>query len=192
LKEVPDVLFTGSHPQTIDKAGRIAIPAKLVPLMRSTDVKATKDSFEVVVSVGTEGRIGIYPVPYYQNLLSYLNAIPENDLVGQEVRRSHLNYMDMQSTDKQNRVRIPQLLADYYSLEGEVVVMGSGEFLEVVSKDDWRMHLEARASMFREHRGALGRYLTGGNAAQPATPGGQGIASPATGAPPDGSGHGTP
>lgn len=160
----------------MDNRGRVALPARLVTEMRSFAGVAAEGSFEVVISVSMEGRVGIFPRPVYDRILENLEKAPKEDALAAELRRSYLNYMDIQNTDKQNRVRIPQLLADYYRLEGEVVLMGSGEYLEVVNKDDWRMHLEARAAMFSQNRGVLGRFLAGKGAEAPAreenTPGG--------------------
>lgn len=145
----------------MDNRGRVAIPAKLVPLMRAASGAKEEETFDVVVSVSMEGRVGIYPLPHYEKILANLNASPEEDPVGAELRRNYLNYMEVQNTDKQNRVRIPQLLAEKYKLKGEVVVMGSGEYLEVVNKNDWKLHLDARTAMFNENRGILGKYLAG-------------------------------
>lgn len=145
----------------MDDRGRFAIPARLVPLMRQMAGVDGNDPLEVAVTVTLEDRVAIFPKPHFQMIMANLDRAPKEDTIVAELRRHYLNYLDEQITDKQNRVRINSLLARKYRLAGEVVVMGSGEYLEVVSKEDWERHLEARAALFSEHRSVLGRFLAG-------------------------------
>lgn len=158
----------------MDDRGRFALPARLVPLMRRMAGAGEGEALEVAITVTLEMRIAIFPMPHFQKIMANLDNAPKDDALAAELRRHYLNYLDVQVTDKQNRVRVSGLLAAKYRLAGEVVVMGSGEYLEVVSKEDWEMHLEARAALFSEHRSSLGRFLAGKEAAaqSPAKEGG--------------------
>lgn len=56
----------------------------------------------------------------------------------------YVNNMDEQTLDKQHRFRIPQNLQEFFGLEGEVVVLGSDGFMEVVNKHTWKKQLAER------------------------------------------------
>jgi MraZ protein len=161
------MILSGSHPQTIDDRGRLAVPARLLPALRALAGVGEEDELEVVISMTFEGRLGIYPVPYFNRMMANLEKAPEEDVDAQELRRAFLNYSDQQTLDKQNRVRVPAALAEYFELRGEVTVMGSGEYLEVVTREAWMRDLTERREKFKANRGRLGAVLAGKSPAPP-------------------------
>lgn len=138
--------LTGSHPQKMDDKDRLAVPAKLVPILRELAGVSDEDPLDVVITITAQQRLGVFPRAQFIRLLENLEAAPQDDQDVIDLKTTLMNYMDEQSLDKQNRIRIPAMHAEAFGLTGEVVVMGSGEYLEVVSKETWKSQLPARMS----------------------------------------------
>lgn len=126
--------LTGVHLQTMDDRLRLAVPAKLVGAFRQISGVTEDESLEVVVAVTKDERVGVFPKQHFMAMIERLEQEAEYDPDAEELLTGYVNYMDEQSLDKQNRFRIPQMLAESFALSGEVAVVGSRNCLEVVNK----------------------------------------------------------
>ncbi|MBI1290463.1 hypothetical protein GC173_04380 [bacterium] len=129
-------LLHGSHMQTLDERQRLPIPSKLVPVMRElAGVTNEEDDFMVVVTLTDRKTVAVYPKPVFDKMIDGLDRKikkrPTPPLL--KLRRAYVNMMDVQSLDKQNRVKVPQLHAGLMKLTKEVAVVGSGDYLEIMS-----------------------------------------------------------
>ena len=145
-----DLELTGSHLQTLDDRLRLAVPAKMVPVLRELAGTQGEDPVEVVITITVDERLGVFPKKYFTEHLAMLKKAAEFDRSAALIRRKYLNQMDEQSLDKQNRFRIPQMLAEYFGLNGEVVVVGSGEYLEVMSRERWKKQMDEDVPKLKE------------------------------------------
>jgi division/cell wall cluster transcriptional repressor MraZ len=145
-------LLHGSYPQTMDDRKRLPVPAKMIPTFRELCGIKGNEPIEVVVSITPQKRIGVYPRRVFMEMIAELAGPAKTDREVYKLRNAYLQYMDEQSLDKQNRVRIPGILAEAFDLKGEVVAMGAGDMFEVITKDAWKSQLLADAD--RMDRGA--------------------------------------
>lgn len=126
----------GSHPLRLDEKDRLTIPSKLLAQMREMEGISEGQTLEVVIAI-VKKRLGIFPRKVFMRMLENMESIPRTNATANALRKSILNYMDEQSLDKLNRVRIPAMHAQLFGLQNDIVVMGSGTHLEVVNRDAW-------------------------------------------------------
>lgn len=157
--------LTGSHPQTMDDKSRLAVPARLIPALRELSGSGEKQQIEVVITVTAQQRLGVYPRQLFMQMIERLEQAPAEDQDVADLRITLLNNMDEQCLDKQNRFRVPAAYGRAFDLNGEVIVLGSGEFLEVVNKEAWQAQLAERMSQMPSKLRAVSQLLR-----PPATP----------------------
>lgn len=138
------MLLTGTFKRSIDDKQRIAIPKRLRSALVPADCKG------LYIAPGTDGSLAIYSEASFAGLASQL---ADNPPTAQDVRAfSRLFFARAQyaEVDNQGRVRVPPELATFAALQGEVVMIGVGDHLEVWNADQWQAYLGERQSQYDE------------------------------------------
>jgi MraZ protein len=124
-------MFRGNHPARIDEKGRLK--------RRAEEVYGAQ--FYITSSDGK--RAEIYPLKEWEEIEKRMAAIPKFN----EAKRKYLditNYFgQVAEMDAQGRVLIPQLLREAASLQGDVVVLGTQTYLEIVNHDGFKKQMES-------------------------------------------------
>src|SRR5437764_2071329 len=127
------MLLTGAYERTIDEKLRLAMPKPFR--------EAMEDQRQLVLTPGTDGSLSLFPGDTFSGLAGQLAARSPS---GQEVRAlSRLLYAQSHSVelDSQGRIRLPAELAKLGNLEGDVVVLGVGDHVELWNKSRWEAYL---------------------------------------------------
>ena len=141
-------MFRGNHPTRVDEKGRLKLPAEFK--RRVDEMYGPK--FYITSMDGK--RAQIYPLKEWELIeTSMANMSPMDP-----VRRKFLDvtnfYGQMAEMDAQGRLLIPQLLRETAKVMGEVVVLGTQTFLEVVNHDMFKAELDM-APLTEEDQAAL-------------------------------------
>lgn len=142
----------------MDDRRRLAVPAKVMSAFRELSQADATQNVEVVVCITPRERVGVFPKPVFDELISDMEEAARTDYEIEQLLLSYLQHMDEQSLDKQNRFRIPPSLAEVFGLQGEVMVLGSGTFFEVVTKSEWRDQVRKDAAAMRQGATKLADY----------------------------------
>ena len=147
--------LSGLGEVTMDDRGRIAIPAKFVKTFRSIDASNDNNSnsdenLEVVVGMTMGEQLGIFPKTVHDNLCEYLESGPEYEPDWEDLKSWVMGTCEPQTLDKQNRVRIPSLLAKSLGLCGQLVIKGVGDHLEVIGMKEWEQKFDDRRGRMKE------------------------------------------
>jgi MraZ protein len=127
------MLLTGTYERSLDDKLRLALPKRLRELLAGQS--------ELVLTPGTDGSLALFPPVAFAALAEKLAA---RSPTGQDVRAfSRLLYAQSQSVgiDAQGRIRLPSELARLVGLEGEVVLLGVGDRIELWNKSRWEAYL---------------------------------------------------
>ena len=127
------MLLTGAYDRTIDDKLRLAMPKPFR--------EAFEDESQLVLTPGTDGSLSLFSGRTFSALAEQLAARSPS---GQEVRAfSRLLYAQSRSVelDSQGRVRLPAELAKLANLEGDVVVLGVGDHVELWNRSRWEAYL---------------------------------------------------
>ncbi len=127
------MLLTGAYDRTIDQKLRLAMPKPFR--------EAFEDERQLVLTPGTDGSLSLFSSRTFASLAGQLSARSPS---GQEVRAfSRLLYAQSRSVelDSQGRIRLPAELAKLGNLEGDIVVLGVGDHVELWNKSRWEAYL---------------------------------------------------
>lgn len=133
-------MFLGQYVHTIDEKGRLTIPAKFRgPL-----------SAGLVITRWLDRCLVIYPMETWRVLRERIAGLPTTDRNVRDFRR--LVYAGATDTvpDGQGRVNIPQPLREYAGLDGQVVIVGCDNYIEVWSPEAWE-EVRARVEQSEEN-----------------------------------------
>jgi len=120
-------MLYGGYDYTIDKKGRIAIPAKL------------RDSFgeTFMLAKGIFGKncLCVYPTEQWNILVEKLGELPSSK--SSVVKRYLYEGAFEVEFDAQGRILIPQSLREFAGLVSEAHILGVDTYLEIWDKSNW-------------------------------------------------------
>ena len=126
------MLLTGAYERTIDEKLRLALPRPFR--------EAFEDERQLVLTPGTDGSLSLFSGRSFAGMAEQLAVRSPS---GHEVRAfSRLLYAQSHSVelDSQGRIRLPAELAKLGNLEGDVVVLGVGDHVELWNKSRWEAY----------------------------------------------------
>ena len=128
-------MLRGSQQAKIDEKGRLKLPTSFRSYIDTTwktaSVYLTCDD-----SAGTYVRV--YPLPVWEDIEQKLLKMPSADLSRRRFARWTAMWGQEGEIDSQGRVLIPPQLRDPALMQGDVAVLGSGDFLEVWNSERLR------------------------------------------------------
>lgn len=135
-------MLVGSYRRTIDDKMRVAIPKPL------RDAIGFPTQFELFITPGTDQSLAIYT----SERLSHLGeSLAQKSPASQETRAfTRLFYAQAQvaEIDSQGRLRIPNELAKFAQLEGEIVLLGVRDHIEIWSIVAWEAFLQRTQPLY--------------------------------------------
>ena len=121
-------MLYGGYDHTIDKKGRIAIPAKLRDEFG--------ESFMICRGIYGKNCICVYPTEQWDKLVEKIGSLPSAK--SSVVKRYLYEGAFSVEFDSQGRILIPQSLRDFASLETEAHIIGVDTNLEIWNKELWQ------------------------------------------------------
>ncbi|MBQ0084216.1 MAG: division/cell wall cluster transcriptional repressor MraZ [Clostridiales bacterium] len=121
-------MLYGGYEHTIDKKGRVFIPAKF-----RDDLG---ESFIICRSISGKQCLCIYPFSQWEKLVAKLSALPMSQSSG--IKRFIFDGSFNVEFDSQGRIVIPPSLRDFASLEGNAHLIGMVEYIELWSSQRWQ------------------------------------------------------
>ena len=141
-------MFRGNHPARVDEKGRLKVPA---------DFKRRVDEVygpQFFITSKDGKRAEVYPLKEWEAIEAKLAQIPSMNPAKKKFLDVTNFYGQMAEMDAQGRLLIPQLLRETAKVMGEVVVLGTQTFLEVVNHDMFKAELDM-APLTEEDQAAL-------------------------------------
>ena len=125
-------MFMGEFTHAIDEKGRLTIPAKF------------REELErgAVITRGYEKYLLIYTADTFKRLTERAESLSPTDPENRALLRLTFSGASDGVPDKQGRLLLPPFLREYASLNGECVIVGVGQYVEVWSKDGWAEQLK--------------------------------------------------
>ncbi len=120
-------MFLGEYTHSIDDKGRLTIPAKF-----RGDLAAG-----LVLTRGFDQNLMIYPLTGWQTLAERIQEKPVADKLMREFRRRVFSGATDLSPDRQGRIIVPPFLREFAGIDGEAVVVGMFDYLELWSVERW-------------------------------------------------------
>jgi MraZ protein len=127
------MLLTGTFERSLDEKLRLALPKQLR--------EALAGHKQLLLTPGTDGSLALFAAQAFNAMAAKL---AERSPAAQQVRAfSRLLYAQSQSVeiDSQGRIRVAAELARLAQLEGEIVLIGVGDRVELWNKSRWEAYL---------------------------------------------------
>jgi MraZ protein len=139
------MLFLGRHDYSMDERGRIPMP----PRFREALMQG------VILTQGAPDRcIRAYPADSFEQQASQYLAAPITTRSGRVMRRAFFSGSYQSEMDKQGRVLIPPVLRQFAGLDGAVVIVGTGEGMEIWNATDFDATLAGELVEFHQTLGS--------------------------------------
>ena len=136
--------FLGVYEHSLDDKGRLAIPSRYRPSLDDG----------LVITRGLEPCLVIWDTDSWRAISERVRALNLWQGDARRMQRLFFSGASPAQLDKLGRVVIPQFLRDYAQLEGEVVVVGVGDRIEVWARAAWhneRTQVERDGAELAEH-----------------------------------------
>lgn len=129
------VFFFGTFEHSIDERGRVAIPARY----RSAFVDGG------VLRTGPDGAVEMYSQETFdQEVQRRLGTEDGNrSVTARRIRRGFLSDAYAVELDKQGRILIPPQVRAESGINGKVLIIGCGDYLEIWHPERWAGEREA-------------------------------------------------
>jgi MraZ protein len=122
-----ELMFLGQYQHNIDDKGRLTIPARFRDLLADG----------AYVIRGFDRNLMVLTPAYFEALYDRVNHMNLTDPTARLLKRLIFSGADRVEVDKAGRILLPQFLRQSASLNGDVVVVGVGEFFEIWSPEHW-------------------------------------------------------
>lgn len=133
-------MFFGSFAHSLDDKGRLVIPAKMREELGG----------RAFIMKGFDGALSIYKEDAFEKLVEQFNSLPFNKKASRDYLRVQLATVCQLDIDKAGRVQIPSQLLSKYQIGKDVVVIGTGDHIEVWDKARYAEYEKAVEASFEE------------------------------------------
>ncbi len=141
-------MFTGEYRHAVDGKGRVAIPARF---------RAQLDE-SAFITRWIDGCLALFPRRAWDDLASRVSQLPISDAGARTFSRFVFSGAFEADLDRQGRLLVPPGLRGYAGLEGEAVVVGSRDHIELWEPTRWADYSAAMTSpdVLAQHLQGLG------------------------------------
>ncbi|MEX0762699.1 MAG: division/cell wall cluster transcriptional repressor MraZ [Dehalococcoidia bacterium] len=137
------LIFAGEFEHRIDPQGRVSIPARF------------RSAFEdgIVLSRAYDRCVMVYTTEEWENVAADIAKQPQTRADARRLARLTFSGAYPQALDRHGRVLLPPALRQYADLGENVVIVGTGRFMEIWAQELWseeRQSLDADATDIAE------------------------------------------
>jgi len=120
-------MFLGEYKHSLDGKGRLSIPVKFRGELGAS----------AIVTKGLEGCLFLYPKSQFEEMATKLAGLPVSSANARAFNRLMLSGAMEVEIDKLGRALIPSYLREYADIDGEVVVNGVYNRIEIWDRKAW-------------------------------------------------------
>ena len=120
-------MFIGEYKHSLDAKGRISIPVKFRADLGSS----------AIVTKGLEDCLYLYPKGVWEEMAQRIANLPISSASARSFSRLMLSGAMELEIDKLGRVLLPGYLREYSGIDGEAVMAGLYNRVEIWNKESW-------------------------------------------------------
>jgi len=120
-------MFIGEFEHNLDNKGRLTIPARFREALAGG----------VVITRGLDGCLWVFTREAWQDISRKIASLPMSNANARKFRRFIVSGASESIPDRNGRVIIPQKLREFAGIDGEVVVAGAMDRLEIWNPERW-------------------------------------------------------
>lgn len=125
-------MFYGEYLHTIDRKGRLILPAKFRESAKSNFIE------KFFINRGLDGCLFMFSEDEWRAQEQKFKSLSITKQQARTFNRLYFSGAVEVAADKQGRILIPQFLKDYAGIKREVMIVGVSNRIEIWSKDKWK------------------------------------------------------
>ena len=137
-------MFYGEHAHTIDRKGRVTIPAKFRQALKANDVHT------LFLTRGLDGCLFLFAESEWRTTESRFKSVPFTKGEGRKFNRLFFSGASELQLDRLGRLLIPKSLKEFASIDIDVVIVGVSNRIEIWSKASWQAFYAGSRESFEE------------------------------------------
>jgi len=126
--------FTSEYESKLDAKGRLVLPARI-------KAQLPEGSQELVIRRGFEPCLIVYPVVEFKKVFSKISGLNEFNEEYRTLQRNFLSGVVTVELDGNGRFLIPKNMLAYAQLEKDVMLVGTGNKVEIWNPKIYEKHL---------------------------------------------------
>ena len=141
-------MFVGRHARSLDKKGRLAIPAEFLNRL------GVDERDEIYVTPGEQGCVFLLPKSYYSAFVAKVEEAGDDEIADQ-----FFHFSQLRSIDKAGRLLLDEGAREFADIPDPagaakvtVMVCGSGRYLQVWEHDDYLSRVKSGRSFAKSLR----------------------------------------
>ena len=141
-------MFLGQYQHTVDKKGRMVLPARYRHKLASG----------CVITKGQERCLYVFPLDRWEQEVEKYRMLPRTDARARRLTRAFFAGAVNQELDAAGRVQLPIRLREYAGLEREATVIGVEERVEIWDSAAWNQYDEEADDYYSNIEEALSDF----------------------------------
>ena len=137
-------MFYGEYGHTIDRKGRLIIPAKFRQALKEHDEKS------LFLTRGLDECLFLFPEAEWRAVEGKFKQIPFTKAEGRKFNRLFFSGASEVSVDGLGRVLVPKTLKEFAQIKQDVVIVGVSTRVEIWAKEKWQAFYESSRQSFEE------------------------------------------
>ena len=137
-------MFYGEYEHTIDRKGRLIVPAKFRQALKQHEVKS------LFLTRGLDGCLFLFAESEWRVAESRFKQIPFTKGEGRKFNRLFFSGATEVAVDGLGRLLIPKMLKEFAQIKQDVVVVGVSSRMEVWAKERWQTFYDNSQQSFEE------------------------------------------
>ena len=137
-------MFYGEHDHSIDRKGRLIIPAKFRVAFKEHSVE------KLFVTRGLDGCLFLFTEEEWRRQENKFKTISFTRGEARKFNRLYFSGAVEVEPDRQGRILLPKTLKDFAQIKHDVMFVGVSTHVEIWSKERWHEFYENSRSSFEE------------------------------------------
>ena len=137
-------MFYGEYEHTIDRKGRLIVPAKFRQALKAHEVAS------LFLTRGLDGCLFLFPESEWRTAESRFKQIPFTKAEGRKFNRLFFSGATEVTVDRLGRLLVPKSLKEFAQIKQDVVIVGVSNRIEVWAKEKWQAFYDSSRQSFEE------------------------------------------
>lgn len=137
-------MFYGEYEHSIDRKGRIVLPAKFREVAKNHFVE------KFYVTRGLDGCLFMLAEEEWKSQEQKFKSSPFTRSDSRKFNRLYFSGACEVAADKQGRILLPQYLKEYAQIKRDLILIGVSNRIEIWAKEKWKEFYSAHKDSFEE------------------------------------------
>ena len=137
-------MFYGEHEHTMDRKGRLIVPARFRQALQEHEVK------RLFLTRGLDGCLFLFPESEWRITEGKFKQIPFTKGEGRKFNRMFFSGAAEVTVDRLGRLLVPKTLKDFAEIKDDVVIVGVSSRMEIWAKEKWKAFYDSSRQSFED------------------------------------------